>query len=369
VPTPTTKEISFAPRRWPASGLTVTETSILPPIPFATDHRLALADGTTHDLAAIGTGLLDCAAWEHALLSPDGRQVAYEAVVSRTRAGAEVAANAPAMSGDVVVPAVRLIDLVTGHDTLVAEGACQPVWSERGALAFVRGTSRTGTVGKEYPGTIAVRSPDGSMSTWLDAAERRWPIGWAGSSLLFERVVGFTSELFVLEPSGKLRMLAANADVVAVSPDGSRVLVTTIPPEPLMTGERATLRLIRLADGAELSTLRLDPEVENLGAGGSWRGDRVVASIGFFGGGISHPDPRLFVINVAGDHLAITNEFFFATRLIGPGPFATVAEPFITGSDVGALWIYAGFRYLQCDLTALRCSLGPDLGPRAQLLR
>lgn len=359
--------VSAAPRRWPATGLAVTESTVAPPVPLIANGRLMLRDGTSRDLAVMGTGLLGCADWKHFSVSSDGRRVAYETVLSRTRAGSAIAPGAALASGDVVVPAVRVLDLVTGSDAVLAENACDPLWSDSGALAFLGGVGRDGTVGQEYPTVIAVRSPDGLTNTWLDQPERRRLVGWAARDLIFERTLKERSELVVLSVDGATHALGDGAGVVAISPDGSRLLITTVPSQP--SAERETVRLVRASDGVELSSLRLDPEVEALAEGGAWRGDLVLATIGVFGGGISHPEPRLFAIDVSGDHVIIRDEFFFATPLIGPGPFATVIEPIATsGAEVGALWFDGISRYVQCDLGARRCSLGPDLGTSAQLL-
>jgi hypothetical protein len=341
----------------------------VPPIAYLADKRIVLPDGTTRDLSLVRSGLA-CGTWEVTALSRDGRRVAYQTVLMRTRSGAKIAVDAVSEPGDVVVPGVRTVDLATGTDTLVAEGACNPAWSESGALAYVKGVAAGGTEGDPYLGRVVVRSVDGRESVWTADAARYEIAGWAGGRLLLYRFVRFESELLVIDPVTGLRSLAADASVIALAPDGSRALVSTMPTLPLNDSERATLRLLRLVDGVELSSLRLDPEIENLSSSGSWRGDRIVATVGLFPGGISHPGPELFTISVAGNRIAIVEELVFESPLVGPGPFATITEPFFKdASHVGALWWFAGMRYLECDLTAHRCSLSADLADRSQLLR
>jgi len=275
--------------------------------------------------------------------------------------------------GDAVVPVLRLLDRTSGADSIVAEGACNPVWSSDGRLAYVRGAVADGIVGPPYLGRVVVRERGGSLSTWTETVADYLLAAWAGETLLAYRRSGFPSsrsDLVLLAAGGQAQPAGPGASVVAVRPDGLRALISTIPATGTNSSERATLRLIRLPDGVELSSLRLDPELEDLGRDGSWAGDEIIASVGVFPGGISHPNPALILVSVASDSLSIAAEFHFDARLIGPGPFVTVTTPFfIDGTHVGALWSWASARYLSCDTGARTCSLGPELGQGTVILR
>ena len=344
------------PRRWPKSAFTIDETAIAVPFPWVSEAALVEPSGTVHILAGPPSDRGSCGFSAGAALAPDGRRALY--VVARTTGDGVVRRDGVPLSGnDEVAPSLRLIDLATDVDTLVADGACAPAWAADGRIAYVQGAVAGWSPGRgPRSGTIVVRATPGSRpAVWSSEAAGYQDLRFVGGGILATRLDPDMSALVLFGRPGAARVVGRKMQLIAVAPSGSRALVTTIP--DLYGSERATVRLLRLPDGGELSSLRLDPEAENLAPGGSWQGVRVVTSVGFFPGGTTHPRPALFILDTTGDRLRIEEEFGFASRLVGPGPFADFQQPsFVDSSHVAGLFGYFGERYLSCDLVAHVCA-------------
>ena len=108
----------------------------------------------------------------------------------------------------------------------------------------------------------------------------KWYMAWAGDSLLVYKAIqdSEATDLYAYRGPDEARLLAPNAFVIALSPDGTKVLVSA---------GRRMLEVIRIADGAVESSLALDggpvssessTTPHALMYAGSWRGDRVVAN-------------------------------------------------------------------------------------------
>lgn len=350
---------STAPRRWPARPFSIAEADVQLPAPYIANGTVVGGGSFPSRSVSVSYFGPDCGS-AGAALSPDGRRLLYLSV---------------ATVGAIASPSLRLLDRLTGEDGIFAEGACAPAWAPDGRVAYLQGQGPVPT-GDSYPTKIVVRaSLFAAPVTWTADAGTYIGVHWAGNRLFASRRVPLSGsawawELVLFLGPSATRSFGYESELVAVSPDGSRALVTTLPLVPLETTERATLRLIRLADGADLASLRLDPEAENLAPDGAWRGDRVLASVGLFPGGAMHPSPGLFVISVAGDHLAVTAQFWFSSPFVGVGPFASYGKPFFVDADrVGALFALGRVRYIECDLADRSCLLGPELREFAQLLR
>jgi hypothetical protein len=188
------------------------------------------------------------------------------------------------------VPSIRLFDLRSGKDELLANGAASPAVSTTGAIAYLAGDSQVVRQNVEYVGKIVVAdSRDAKPHVWTSKAARYFPYAWAGSQLLAYRGVPDSegADLYAYAGPDEAHLLAADAFAIAVSPDGAKVLAAV--------GFR-TLEIIRVADGAIEDTLSLDAAHSLATAphalmyGGSWRGDRIVAK----------SDRGLVVLNVQG---------------------------------------------------------------------
>ena len=174
------------------------------------------------------------------------------------------------------VPSLRLYDLTTRADTLVAEGAFSAAWRADGALAYVRGSPPEYRAGERYLGDIVVRGPAGGTTVWSLEADRYVVAAWAGQTLIAYRVrEGEHLDLVALDGPGRHRELAGDTHLVAVSPDGKEAFVTDGSALP------GTVRVIDVATGRERAALALasvsGAPVTWVGYAGSWTGDLVAA--------------------------------------------------------------------------------------------
>jgi hypothetical protein len=253
------------------------------------------------------------------------------------------------------VPSIRLFDLRSAKDQLLANGAASPAVSTTGAIAYLAGDSQVVRQNVEYLGRIVVAdSRDAKPHVWTSKAARYFPYAWAGSQLLVYRGVPDSegADLFAFTGPDEEHLLAADAFAIAVSPDGAKVLVAV--------GFR-TLEIIRVADGAIEDTLSLDAAQSSATAphtlmyGGSWRDDRIVAK----------SDHGLVVLNVHGGlHIESVlsspdlphgiNEPVLGdeTRVQG---WADVGKPHSTQSGAGEPAYDNAL--VDCDLATVSCSV------------
>ena len=223
-----------------------------------------------------------------AAVSPDGAFVVY----SSWRQLAKIKPDAPGqglVTGEPVgVPSVRLVDVRTGRDELLATGAAAPAVSTSGAIAYFAGDTPTVRDNVEYTGKVVVAdSRDAKPHVWTTRPARYFPYAWAGNELLVQRGIPDSegADLYAYSGPDESHLLAPDAFAIAVSPDGERVLAAV--------GIR-TLEVIRVEDATVEDTLSLDsgsPDAPRaLMYDGSWRGDRIVAN----------SDRGLVVLNVHG---------------------------------------------------------------------
>lgn len=256
------------------------------------------------------------------------------------------------------VPSVRLYDAAAAKDRLVANGADSPALSGSGRLAFVKGDDTIVRANRDYTGQVFVgAAPKGPFTQWTSDAARYFTYAWADEALLVYRAQSDSeaTDLYALTGPRESRLVAAEATVIAVSPDASRVLITV---------GRRMVEVVRIADGAVESSFALDgPAIAAPGSSttahalmysGSWSGDRVVAN----------SDVGLVVLNVK-DGLRI--ESIFKT----PFPHGIIEPTFtddthiIGWADLGPVSIgkHAEPAYdhalVSCDLLAAACAVGP----------
>jgi hypothetical protein len=297
------------------------------------------------------------------VLSPDGRYVLYDAFET----GGILNGTATPVPGTKVTPSIRLLDLQTGQDRLFAVGAWRPVWGTDGRLAYTRGDVPSWTLDEAYPSRIVVReSLAAPEEVWTAAPDSYTCLAWAGPRLICQHGgyppggQPFPDALLVFTGPGVPLVLAPReVDLVAVSPDGSRALVTSLADQADFI---AVVHLVDLTNGRDLSTLKLPASLENLAMDGDWLGDHVVAARGWSPGGAMHPRPGLAILDVAGDRLALADVYEFGPReLLGGGPFLRVDQPRAVGGDPEHLALWFGSRgYLDCRLDLGQCVLGPE---------
>jgi hypothetical protein len=267
--------------------------------------------------------------------------------------------------GDPVgVPSIRVYNADTGKDTLVATGAYSPALADSGELAFVKGDEKVVRQNRPYTGQVVVGpARNGSFKQWTADAARYYTYGWAGRSLLVYQQLADSeaADLYAFAGPGQSHLVAADAEVIALSPDGARLLVTV---------GRRMVEIVRVADGAVESSLALDgPGVAEPGSSstphalmysGSWFGDRVVAN----------SDAGLIVLNVKDGvriesvlatpfpHGIIEPTFADETHIIGWADLSPVA----VGKHAEPAYDHA---LVSCDLVALSCVAGPTQRARA----
>ena len=118
-----------------------------------------------------------------AVPSPDGHLLAYNAWT-------ELREDDPGLSwedqdisvGDPLArPSLRLLDVESGTDTVLEEGAFSLDWRADGALAYVKGAERDYRAGVPYVGDVVVRPAlEASSEAWSPEPGRYVVAAWAG---------------------------------------------------------------------------------------------------------------------------------------------------------------------------------------------
>jgi hypothetical protein len=212
--------------------------------------------------------------------SPDGRYLAYNA-------WKELRRDDPALSwadqgidpGDpLATPSIRFYEEATGEDAVLEDGAFSLAWRADGALAYFKGAERNYRAGVPYVGDVFVRAgPDAQPVRWSSERARYIVVCWAGRTLIgYREREGEALDVIAFDEPGRMRILAPDAGLVAVSPDGRRAFVEQGPAQG-----RPNVRILEIASAAVVDRLDLtqvDPGVGTVGYTGDWDGDRVVAS-------------------------------------------------------------------------------------------
>ena len=278
-----------------------------------------------------------------AVPSPDGRYVAYNA-------WREIREDNPALSwedqgisvGDPLArPSIRLHDLETGTDSAYATGAFSLAWRDDGAIAYFKGAGRDYRAGVRYVGDVYVRdSVRGAGRRWTRETDRYVVAGWAGPTLLVYRVgAGEALDVVAFDGPGKRRVLASDAGLVAISPDGTSALVEHGP-----ESGPPRVELLSVSNGTKLASLDLttvDPSVGVVGYSGDWQGDLVVAPSA---SGVA-------VFRVSGGRIELARTL---RAVAGQG----VAEPRFLGASRITGWTSSesGGAFVDCDRISGRCA-------------
>lgn len=351
---------SLQPTGLPEIELEIIEGNVAPAPPLVRDGQLWLsADGP---VATLGTQLsgLDCS--YPVGLVPHGRFLLY-AGTSRSWPPGQPGGE-PDRSTDLdetVTPTLRLFNAESGEDILFEDGACGSAWGANGRIAYVKGESSEGVVGKPSAGRIMVQdSPEGPATLWTSEAAVYTGLIWAQDLLVASRrprvgpYLGGVEVVVFAGPDAERPL----GDVAALSPDGAHALV--------MTGEvdGTEARVIRIADGAEVSSLLLGPERMWQSV---WDGDTIVSvwhphyALGL------HPWPRFALATFSEGTLSVNHIFRLPQRWGGVGPFAAVLPDRFLNEErthLGLWYQYAGSqRYLVCDAETAACKISPLLDP------
>jgi len=212
--------------------------------------------------------------------SPDGRYLAYNA-------WRELRRDDPALSwadqgierGDALAtPSIRLYEPGSGEDAVLEDGAFSLAWRADGALAYFKGAERDYRAGIPYRGDVFVRQGrEAQPVKWSRERARYVVVGWAGRTLIgYREREGEVLDVVAFDEPGRMRILAPDAGLVAISPDGRHAFVEQGPAQG-----RPKVGILEIASAtvvASLDLTRVDPRVGTVGYAGDWHGDRVVAS-------------------------------------------------------------------------------------------
>jgi len=162
-----------------------------------------------------------------ATASSDGDFVVYSSWRQLARIKPDARGQGLVTGQPVGIPSVRLFDIRTGQDTLLATGAASPAVSATGAIAYLAGDGQTVRQNADYTGRVVVAdSRDARPEVWTSRSARYFPYAWAGSTLLVYRGVPDSegTDLYAYAGPDDARLLAPDAFAIAVSPDASKVL-------------------------------------------------------------------------------------------------------------------------------------------------
>jgi hypothetical protein len=278
-----------------------------------------------------------------AVLDPSRRRLAY---------------NAWARGG----PAIRVYEPATGRDRMLDRGAFSLAWRADGAIAYVKMVRRRLDPRRERPrGHVVVRADmPGPLVRWTERPRHYVVAAWARDRLLAYRVP--TGErrwpdLVAFDGPGRARVLARRSGLVALSPDGGRVLVTRYGASPPL------VRVVSVAQGAEEARLRLSDGAQWITESGSWAGSLVTAKA----------DPGLVVLRVGASQIAVEQVLRIDRAAYPLGVFepqADAREERIVGWAQRAQEPRSPLpsaTVLSCDRLELRCIEGADVAAAGEL--
>jgi hypothetical protein len=171
-------------------------------------------------------------------------------------------------------PVLRQYDAGRRRDVVIASGAFSIAWRRDGALAYFKGLRPKVRDPSRHRGHIVVRR-NGRSVRWTRRPGRFVAAGWAGDRLLAYRLSRVTGDVVAFDGPDRARVLAPNAFLVAISPDG-RFAFTS---RPDTSG--ATVRVLDVATGDSAADLSLRSDGRpptTFVAAGSWFADRVVGA-------------------------------------------------------------------------------------------
>lgn len=173
--------------------------------------------------------------------------------------------------GDLMaIPALRVRSSTTGEDREFATGATSAAWSARGRIAFAQGSRAGYYADTPWRSTVVVRDRlDGRDVRWTTESGKYFVAGWAGESLLvYRESEGELLELLAIDRPGEVRSFGATA-LVAVSPDGAGVFLTT----------GAAVTVVDVRSGTEMARAESPLGADHvIYYAGDWRDDKVIAA-------------------------------------------------------------------------------------------
>jgi hypothetical protein len=177
--------------------------------------------------------------------------------------------------GALATPTLRIRDFRSGRDKVLDKNSFSAAVRSDGTIGYVRGSDvyRAFT---NYIGEVVVRSSlPARPVVWSTEPAEYVVAAWAGSSLLAYRIDdGEKLDVLAFDGPGRQRLLMPDANLVAVSPDGTQAFLANEAARP------GSISVVNVADGTIAATLDLESLKQGIlwaAYGGSWSDDRVAA--------------------------------------------------------------------------------------------
>jgi hypothetical protein len=230
-------------------------------------------------------------------------------------------------AGDISFPSIHRFTLSTGTDAAIATSAFSFAVRHDGAIAYFRFPDPDVRKGVVPVGSINVAtsasgpSLDANSTTWTTAPDHYVVAAWAGDTLIaYRENDGGTRDVLALDGPSQVRTLASGAQIVAISPDGTEVMLTGQSAGSSIPG---TVEVVRVADGAVVASAAVSTLAANgaslgsIGNTGDWIGNLVLADTGA-GLALLRIDSTITVDRVIGTAMSepqfVSND---STRFIG----------------------------------------------------
>ncbi len=249
-----------------------------PPVPFFVGNHLVGA-GFEATVAAVPDGQEVGTLSPEATFLPDGRMLylAWDPRIHATE--------------------IHMFDPRTGDDSVQLTGGSSVAARNDGAIAYSIGHTDLHTQPllpspTASPGTMSGIdvTPDArfdSSVSWVFGPGAYVAVGWAGSTLLADHQNDAgTWDVLAVDGPNQVRVLAPSASVVAISPEGSRVLVSersmppTRPIAALAVVDVSTARTITVAPLPSLIDPASGDAIGLVEGPGDWVGDRAIVQGG-----------------------------------------------------------------------------------------
>jgi hypothetical protein len=176
-------------------------------------------------------------------------------------------------------PVLRRYDAQRRRDSVIARGAFSLAWRRDGAFAYFKGLRPKVGDPSRYLGHLVVREGRDRAVRWTSRPARYVAAAWAGDHLLAYRLSRVSADVMVFDGPRTARVLARDAFLVAISPDGLHAVTSrpgaggaTVALRDVATGIAHTDLTLRGGDAA-----KPDGPVTFVSTG-SWSGERVVGA-------------------------------------------------------------------------------------------
>jgi hypothetical protein len=256
---------------------------------------------------------------------PDGQSVVYNAWSALADIGGVTdPSKVPAAGTPIGHPSLRIHDLETGQDRLLADAAQSVAVSGSGRIGYAQGEGDV-RLSVDYLTDVVVRDGlDAEAARWTEHPGRYLVNGWAGNRLVVTRSAEGQElgigEVLVFDGPREVRIAADRATVLGISSDGGALAIAA-------DSDDAPLAHVRTVALDDLRTAQAGNVPELVGvSGGSWVGNRLVVSASLDG----RP--------VIATFLGFNEVRFERTYALDPGRVSSAADPFVAADGaVGAI--------------------------------